>query len=258
MNYDTVVVGGGSAGCVVANRLSADPDRSVLLLEAGPDYRSVADLPADIAGSAYAPQTHDWGYSAEPDEFGNQGVAIPRGKLIGGSSSTNYCFAMRARPADHTAWGRARKRRLGLPGRAAVLPLDGELPARRGRAAAKSSAALGYATVDDVNAPGPPGFSLAPLSAVDGVRQSTALTYLNPVRHRHNLVVRGDSAVDRVLLEGGRAVGVRLTSGEEIPAETVVLSAGTYNTPGILMRSGIGPAAHLSGSPSMDVGPVLR
>lgn len=268
MNYEIVVVGGGSAGCVVANRLSADPDRSVLLLEAGPDYRSVADLPADIAGSAYAPQTHDWGYSAEPDEFGNQ-VAIPRGKLIGGSSSTNYCFAMRARPADHTAWAGRGNAGWGyedvLPfyrsmesyphgedewhGRSGEYRItrydwDGLTPAAA--AAAKSSAALGYATVDDVNAPGPPGFSLAPLSAVDGVRQSTALTYLNPVRHRHNLEVRGDSAVDRVLLEGGRAVGVRLSSGDEMAAETVVLSAGTYNTPGILMRSGIGPAAHLS------------
>ena len=268
MAYDIVVVGGGSAGCVLANRLSASPERSVLLLEAGPDYRTASELPEDIAASAYAPQSHDWGYTAEPDEFGNA-VAVPRGKVIGGSSSTNYCFAMRARPADHAAWVEA-----GNPGWGYddVLPLyrsmesfrhghddwhgrDGEYRITRddwdvlaptAAASAKAAAALGYATVDDVNAPGPPGFGLAPLSAVDGVRQSTALAYLNPVRDRANLEVRGDTAVDRVLVDGGRAVGVRLTTGEEIAAGTVVLSAGTYNTPAILLRSGVGPAAHLA------------
>lgn len=268
MTYDVVIVGGGSAGCVLANRLSADPERSVLVIEAGPDYRSAAELPEDIAGAAYAPQTHDWGYTAVPDEFGNA-VAVPRGKVIGGSSSTNYCFAMRARPADHAAWvdrgnpgwgyddvlpdyramesfAHGADEFHGRTGAYRITRDDWADLAPTAAASATAAAALGYGDVDDVNAPGPPGFGLAPLSAVDGIRQSTALAYLNPVRDRENLQVRGGEEVDGVLVDGGRAVGVRLRSGEEIAAATVILAAGTYNTPAILMRSGIGPAGHLA------------
>ena len=265
--YDVLIVGGGSAGCVLANRLSAEPGRSVVLLEAGPDYASVDALPADIADAAFAPQTHDWGYVAEPDELGVC-VAVPRGKVIGGSSSTNYCFAMRARPADHDAWA-AR----GNPGWAYedMLPFyramescaygADEFHGRTGPyrivryeradlsqgAAASVSAgeALGFPLIEDVNAPARNGVSLAPLSVVDGVRESTAIAYLNPARGRGNLTVRGDSLVDRVLFDGQRAIGVVLDDGEQIRAHHVVLSAGTYNTPTILMRSGVGPAEHL-------------
>lgn len=239
----------------------------MLLLEAGPDYTSAAELPADIANSAFAPQTHDWGYRAEPDAAGHA-VAIPRGKIIGGSSSTNYCFAMRGRPADHDRWAE-----LGNPGWSYgdLLPFyrrmesyphgeDGwhgrEGPLKLSRygwdelvpvaaACAAACEALGYARVEDFNAHDEIGVGLAPLSAVDGVRQSTALTYLNPVRDRPNLEVRGDAEVDRVLFDGRRAVGVRLASGEQIEAEHVVLSGGTYSSPAILMRSGVGPADHL-------------
>jgi choline dehydrogenase len=100
MHPDVVIVGGGSAGCVLANRLSARPQRSVLLLEAGPDYPSLRDLPEDLVNSAYPPRTHDWGYTTA----GERPVQVPRGKVIGGSSSTNYCFAARGRPADHDRW----------------------------------------------------------------------------------------------------------------------------------------------------------
>lgn len=265
MSYDVVVVGGGSAGCVLANRLSEDPNRSVLLLEAGPDYTSVADLPDDIAQAAFAPASHDWGYVAEPDAFGTR-VNLPRGKIIGGSSSTNYCFALRARPADHSAWVDA-----GNPGWGyeEILPYyramesypygedqwhgrDGALRMSRFDQLSEAAAAcveagqnLGFPYVEDANAPGAPGFAIAPLSAVGGVRQSTAVTYLNPVRDRDNLEVCGGCEVDRVLLDGNQAVGVILADGTTIAAMHVVLSAGAYNTPAILMRSGIGPADHL-------------
>ena len=267
MQPDILIVGGGSAGCVLASRLTENPDRTVLLLEAGPDYASLAELPEEIARADFAPQTHDWGYVGEPDVRGNR-VATPRGKIIGGSSSINYCFAMRGRPSDHDAWEALGNRGWSyedlLPfykamesfplgeekwhGRDGLYKLsqytwDDLTPAAE--ASIEAFQKLGYSRIEDLNAPGEPGFGLAPLSAVDGVRQSTALTYLNPARGRDNLTVRGDCLVDRVLFDGDRAVGVVLDQGEEIRARRVVLSSGAYNTPTILLRSGIGPAEEL-------------
>jgi choline dehydrogenase len=269
VDYDILIVGGGSAGCVLANRLSADPDREVLLVEAGPDFESEADLPEDVRLAAYAPQSHSWDYVSEPDRYGNA-VPVPRGKIIGGSSSINYCFAMRARPSDHDAWVAAGNpgwsysevlpyyramesyahgdaRWHGRDGEYRISPGDWSSLAEAAAASKEAALALGYGLVDDVNAPGEPGFGLAPLSAWDGVRQSTAITYLNPSRHRPNLTVRGDTLVDRAIFDesASRATGVLLASGETVTAKTVILSAGAYNTPTLLMRSGIGDREEL-------------
>lgn len=268
MTFDVIVIGGGSAGCVLAHRLSTNVRRSVLLLEAGPDFATTEEMPAEITEATYAPYSYDWGYRSVADDFGNE-VPVPRGRVIGGSSSVNVCVAMRARQSDHDAWA-------GLAGSAwsypEVLPfyqgmehypygeekfhgLGGPYRMTLGAAEdlgshvaafGKVSARLGYPMVDDFNAPGPAGFARTPLSAVDGVRLSTAISYLNPVRDRPNLRVRGDALVDRVLLRGTRAYGVRLATGEEILAEHVVLSAGAYNSPVIAMRSGIGDRAELA------------
>ena len=267
VDYDVVIVGGGSAGCVMATRLS-QADLSVLLIEAGPDYASVQATPADLADAAFAPATHDWGYSAEPDGLGIV-VNIPRGKVIGGSSSTNYCFAVRARPADHAAWVAAGNPGWGyedvLPfyknmenyafgddewhGREGVYRItraDGSKLSQAAAATVKAGESLGIPMIDDLNAPGVPGFGLAPLSVVDGVRESTAIAFLDPVRDRPNLTVRGDTLVDKVLFDGTRATGVLLADGTEILGRHVVLTAGTYNTPAILLRSGIGPVDDLA------------
>ncbi|WP_182875547.1 GMC family oxidoreductase [Microbispora sp. H10670] len=268
MTYDVIVIGGGSAGCVLANRLSADPRLSVLLLEAGPDFATVEELPAEVADAHYAPYSYDWGYRSVPDEFGNE-VPVPRGRIIGGSSSVNVCVAMRARPSDHDAWADLAGPEWGYPemlpfykkmehypyGEEKFHGLGGPYRITLSTAAdlgphvaamGEASARLGYPTVGDFNAPGAPGFAHTPLSAADGLRLSTAVGYLNPVRHRPNLRVRGDAPVDRVLFRGTRACGVRLASGEEIDARHVVLSAGAYSTPLIAMRSGVGDRAELA------------
>lgn len=268
MTYDVIVIGGGSAGCVLANRLSADPRCSVLLLEAGPDFATTADTPQDLKDATYAPYSYDWGYRAVPDAFGNE-VPVPRGRVIGGSSAVNVCVAMRARPSDHAAWAAAAGDGWGYP---QMLPFYREMedypfgeeryhglggPYRmtlgavedlgvHAVAALESSARLGFPEVADFNAPGVPGFARTPLSAVGGVRLSTAIGYLNPVRDRPNLRVRGEALVDRVLFHGRRARGVRLATGEEIPARHVVLSAGAYNSPAVALRSGIGGRSDLA------------
>ena len=266
--HNIVVVGAGSAGCVLAARL-AQRGASVQLLEAGPNYPSRSALPSDIADARVPTFSHDWGYRSVPGHVGRE-LPLPRGRLVGGCSATNACLALRGSPADYDRWAA-----LGNEGWSfqECLPYfcasetdadfgsdswhgaTGPLPIRRYGKDDRNAfheAFLSVATglhphVADHNAPGAVGVGPVPVNAVGGLRVSTALAYLPLVRGLPNFTIRANALVDRIVVRSGRAVGVHLAAtGETIEADLVVLTAGTYASPALLIRSGIGPAADIA------------
>ena len=280
MTPDFLIIGGGTAGCILAARLSEDPATTVLLLEAGPPDRDPwIHIPAGYA-RLFKSRRYDWGHTTEPEPALNgRSIAWPRGRVLGGSGSVNGMGYLRGSPHDYDRWAQAGARgwsyadvmpafrRIenwhGDPGttRGQGGPIDVTAPAlsEGGRAFVDACVALGYPRQTDVNDGPIEGAGPIQLNVSRGLRRSTARGYLAPARHRPNLRVETGVTVHRVLIEHGRAVGVMAHRPGAPPytlrAGRTILAAGAIATPQLLMLSGIGDGAALQ---ALGITPTLH
>jgi choline dehydrogenase len=230
-----LVLGGGAAGCALAGRLSEEPDRTVCLVEAGPDYGPLAEgrWPADILDPRWlALESHLW-ERADPDDRSQA-----RARILGGCSAHNACVLLEGAPSDYD-WGGDWSYETFQP------YLRRAYETLRGHVLADEELTPWHRAFRDA---GGENSIVHPVNIVDGVRWHTGFAYLEPARARENLTILADTLVDRVLVEDARAVG-GVASGGELRAETVVVSASAYGSPAILLRSGIGPEGEVAQLP---------
>jgi len=270
--YDYIIIGGGSAGCVLANRLSADPDNRVLLLEAGPTDRKL-EIKVPAAFHKLFKSAYDYAYHTVPqDQAGNREMYLPRGKVIGGSSSINAMIYIRGNRKDYDYWAaqgnegwsyenilpyfRRAENNQDIPedhfhGTSGPLYVGNRRYTNpMSHAFVRAGQELGYQHNPDFNGANQEGFGLYQVTQREGARWSTASAYLRPVVERENLDVFVEARVDRIGCTGARADRVFFTkngrSREVHCRGEIILSAGAYNSPQLLMCSGIGPGKHLS------------
>jgi choline dehydrogenase len=272
MEFDCIIVGAGSAGCVLAGRLSENPNRRVLLLEAGGrDWHPYIHMPAGLA-KLIDLQHLNWGYETEPQpQLNGRRLYWPRGKVLGGSSSINAMCYCRGHRKDYDAWSERGARGWSfedvLPffiksedqqnGASGFHGVGGPLSVQNLRHTnplsgvfLEAAGQAGYPRTEDFNGPRQRGFGFYQVTQRDGRRCSAAVAYLRPARQRRNLVVSTHSHATRVLLEGRRVVGVEYRhKGSLLTARGshIILAGGAINSPHLLMLSGIGPADVLRG-----------
>jgi choline dehydrogenase len=269
--YDYIIVGAGSAGCVLANRLSEDPTAKVLLIEAGPpDSYPAIHVPAAVG--TLGRTRWDWAYLSDPEpELDGRLIALPRGRTYGGSSSINAMVYIRGNPADYEEWEalgcegwgwkdvlpyfiKAEDNERGpsdLHGQGGPLSVsDGRSRHPLSEAWLEAAMQAGLHSNSDFNGPSQDGVGRYQLTQRNGMRCSTAIAYLHPAMARANLQVLSGALATRVLLEGERATGVEVEHDNQLKQlhaeREVILAGGAYNSPQLLLLSGIGPPAELA------------